>query len=220
MQEDAVRQRLESLIRTSGVGYAALSRMIGRNSAYLQQFIKRGVPRRLAESDRHLLAQHFGISERLLGAPDVSVADAVPCRLLAPHGSQANPYMQIPFLIEGTQSHADAGVLTVDPSFTGLTGACSPGSLSAWRVRGDSMVPTLVDGDAVLIDCADLAAARDGIYAIRTDFGVLVKRISFHPVTNRLSIMSDNSAYPAIHDCDANVVRIIGRIIWAGRHIA
>ena len=39
------------------------------NAAYVQQFIKRGVPRRLAEDDRRILARYFEVSEAILGGP-------------------------------------------------------------------------------------------------------------------------------------------------------
>ena len=65
-----IRKRLDELIRERGQDYAQVSRLIGRNPAYIQQFIKRGVPRRLSEEDRHRLASYFGISERALGAPE------------------------------------------------------------------------------------------------------------------------------------------------------
>jgi hypothetical protein len=47
-----------------------LSRMVGRNVAYLQQFVERGTPRQLPEDVRLALAQHWQIDERLLGARD------------------------------------------------------------------------------------------------------------------------------------------------------
>ena len=63
------RAALERLIRERREDYAGLSRLIGKNSAYIQQFIKRGIPRRLAEKDRQLLARYFGVDEQLLGGP-------------------------------------------------------------------------------------------------------------------------------------------------------
>ena len=44
--------------------------MIGRNSSYLQQFIRKGSPRKLEEEDRRKLAQFYGDSEVELGAPE------------------------------------------------------------------------------------------------------------------------------------------------------
>jgi len=69
MDSTAIRTRLDALIASRGEDYASLSRLLGRNASYVQQFIKRGVPRRLSESDRRILASHFGIAEHLLGGP-------------------------------------------------------------------------------------------------------------------------------------------------------
>src|SRR4028119_143738 len=67
MEETGARAALARLIEEQGADYSGLSRMLGRNPAYIQQFIKRGSPRRLAEEDRRLLARYFGVSEEGLG---------------------------------------------------------------------------------------------------------------------------------------------------------
>jgi hypothetical protein len=61
------RAALERLIRERGEDYASLSRLLGRNSAYIQQFIKRGTPRKLDEADRQTLARYFGVDDAELG---------------------------------------------------------------------------------------------------------------------------------------------------------
>jgi hypothetical protein len=65
-----VRATIERLVDERGDSLAALSRMIRRNEAYLQQFVRRGTPERLPEDVRLILAKHFSINERLLGARD------------------------------------------------------------------------------------------------------------------------------------------------------
>ena len=60
---------LERLIAERGENYADLSRLLKRNPAYVQQFIKRGTPRKLDEEDRRVLARYFGVAEDLLGGP-------------------------------------------------------------------------------------------------------------------------------------------------------
>ena len=60
---------LERLCLERGEDFAGLSRMIGRNPAYIQQFVRRGVPRRLGEAERRKLARYFAIPESLLCGP-------------------------------------------------------------------------------------------------------------------------------------------------------
>lgn len=67
---ERARQNLAKLATERADSLAALSRLIGRNAAYLQQYTTRGSPKRLAEDDRRILAQHFAINERELGARD------------------------------------------------------------------------------------------------------------------------------------------------------
>ena len=66
------RQVLERLCHERGQDYASLSRLIGRNSAYIQQFIRRGTPRRLPEAiggglDGVLQMRHLGDADALAG---------------------------------------------------------------------------------------------------------------------------------------------------------
>ena len=100
-----------------------------------------------------------------------------------------------------------------------LSGA-KPSDLSIIQVEGDSMTPTLSDGDEIMVDLS--AAHRkptDGIYVLRRDDALLVKRLSLHPSGKSLTIASDNPAYASWTDCLAQDVHIIGRVVWAGRRI-
>ena len=63
------RTALATLIERRGEDFASLSRLLGRNPAYVQQFIRRGVPRKLDEADRRTLARYFNVPERILGGP-------------------------------------------------------------------------------------------------------------------------------------------------------
>jgi hypothetical protein len=76
MDENTPRLNLARLIADRGENYGALSRLLGRNAAYIQQFIKRGTPRKLDEEDRRLLARYFGVDEALLGGPALDSAAA------------------------------------------------------------------------------------------------------------------------------------------------
>ena len=206
---------IERLCAERGEDFAGLSRMLGRNPAYIQQFVRRGVPKRLKEAERRKLARYFAISESLLGGPAeengsnelvpvkrVSVrASAGPGAVVA--GEAAKPY----FAFDGRWLKA-------------LTGTAA-GKLSVIRVEGDSMAPTLSAGDDILVDLADSRdRLRDGIYVLRVDDTLLVKRLAIHPVGRRVTVQSDNPAYSDLPDCGLDEIVCIGRVIWAARKIA
>jgi phage repressor protein C with HTH and peptisase S24 domain len=95
-----------------------------------------------------------------------------------------------------------------------------PASLSIIRVEGDSMSPTLNSGDDILVDLGDSSdRLRDGIYVLRVDDAVVVKRLALHPMGRRVTVHSDNPAYPDWPDCDLAEINCIGRVIWAGRKV-
>ena len=227
MKDFLARQRLDALIRERREDYASLSRLIGRNPAYIQQFIKRGVPRRLAEEDRHVLARYFGIDHSELGGP---ADDPQPVEYKA---ARALPVGGDVVLIPQFSVGASAGPGTLvadDPalaplpfqrrSLRRLTNS-PPSALSVVQVSGDSMFPTLSDGDDILVDSSDGAERlRDGIYVLRVDEAVVVKRIAVNPAGGRFTIRSDNSAYADWPDCDPATVTVIGRVVWAGRRIS
>src|SRR3569833_1761525 len=66
------RVLLERLRAERGEDFAGLSRMLGRNHAYKQQFVRRGVPKRLKEEERRKIARYFAVPETLLGGPPES----------------------------------------------------------------------------------------------------------------------------------------------------
>lgn len=218
---DETRILLQSLIDRHGEDYAGLSRMIGRNPAYIQQYIKRGTPRRLAEEDRRVLAGYFGIDERLLGAPE----QAAPPQIGEQSGQgQLQP---IPRLDVGASAghgawaerEDTAGAIAFDPGWLKAMGLKAD-SLSLIRVEGDSMAPTLNDGDEIMVERRGLSPgpARDGIHVIRMDGTLMVKRLARAP-GGRLSVLSDNGAYRDWPDCDPAQVEIIGRVVWMGRRL-
>ncbi|MFM8542772.1 MAG: helix-turn-helix transcriptional regulator [Chakrabartia sp.] len=77
-------------------------------------------------------------------------------------------------------------------------------------------------GVCLQIPCRGDAAERlrDGIYVLRFDEALLVKRLALNPATRRISIRSDNPAYPAWEDCDPASIALIGRVIWAARRFS
>lgn len=207
-------QALEKLIRDRGEDCASLSRLIGRNAAYVQQFIRRGVPRKLAEDDRRTLARYFGVNEMVLGGPLVSQEQTALTMVPRLNVGASAGYGAL------TGEEATRGHIGFDPAWLRRT-ASQPDQVSIIEVNGDSMAPTLSHGDEILVDRGDAGGRlRDGIYVLRVDDLLIVKRIVINPAPPRLSIRSDNTAYPAWESVDLAAVDVIGRVIWASRMIA
>ena len=205
---------IERLCVERGEDFAGLSRMLGRNPAYIQQFVRRGVPKRLKEAERRKLARYFAISETLLGGPaeEISSGGLQPVKRIAVRAS-AGPGA----LVAGEAAKPYFGF---DGRWLRSLTATPPAKLSIIRVEGDSMAPTLSAGDDILVDPSDCAERlRDGIYVLRVDGALVVKRIALHPIGRRVTIRSDNPAYPDWPDCDMEEMVCIGRVVWAGRKI-
>lgn len=214
MEADA-RLALQRLIEDRREDYAGLSRLLGRNPAYVQQYIKRGTPKRLAEEDRRLLARYFRVPEAMLGGraeeaqPEAALVAVRRLDLGASAGPGALPGE------ERSQGH-----IAFDPAWLRRVATSDPKLLSIIRVEGDSMAPTLNDGDDILVDGADGAERlRDGVYVLRADDALMVKRVALNPAGGALSVRSDNPAYPAWGDCAPSAIVVVGRVVWAGRRI-
>ena len=95
-----------------------------------------------------------------------------------------------------------------------------PEDLRLIRVSGDSMEPTLRSGDVILIDHSATRPDREGIYILRMDGMLLVKRVQAMP-GGILNISSDNAAFAPWQltraDLEGSDVCIVGRVVWAGR---
>jgi phage repressor protein C with HTH and peptisase S24 domain len=231
-RNDEVRETLDALIRDRGDDYAALSRMLGRNPSYIQQFIKYGVPRRLAEEDRRVLADHFGVREELLGKKSAPVTWSSATSLKQPQpAAQAQSLnrslIEIPYF--NIAASAGAGTisdeeradqsLVFDTAWARALASSNVSALCFLRVKGDSMFPTLGDGEQIVVDTADKDRLRDGIYVLRIEDALYVKRIAVNPITRRLAIISDNPLHSQWPDCDPAGIDLIGRVVWVGRRL-
>lgn len=210
------RENLERLIKERREDYAGLSRLIGRNATYIQQYVKRGVPRRLAEKDRRTLAAYFGVPESMFGAPgahdvqdDQDLVGIVRLDVRASAGAGA--------LGEGAPS---VSKIPFDRAWLRQLCGARLEDLSLIRVEGDSMFPTLADGDEIMVDGGDDSTRlRDGIYVLSRDGELVVKRLAVNPVTRLITLKSDNPNYPDWPGCRPEDVRIAGRVVWSGRRI-
>jgi phage repressor protein C with HTH and peptisase S24 domain len=96
----------------------------------------------------------------------------------------------------------------------------APSMLRVMSVQGDSMMPTLIDGDTVLVDMNRRHPAPPGIFVLYDGMGLVAKRLEHIPNSDppAVRVISDNPLYPA-YERTADEIRIIGRIRWFAREI-
>ena len=217
------RARLLALATERGVSLSALSALISRNTTYLQQFVRKGSPRKLEEGDRRKLAEFLGVAEAELGGPEyfsyetptsrpgVSAASAGGARRVADWIDVAR--------LDVSASAGGGALGGVDQSVGAFRFSArwlreqgfDPAMLSAICVAGDSMEPLLRHGDEILVDRTP-HPLRDGIYVVRVDGTLLVKRVQTGR-PGRIVLASDNPVYRPIELSPAEV-EIIGRVVW------
>jgi phage repressor protein C with HTH and peptisase S24 domain len=94
-----------------------------------------------------------------------------------------------------------------------------PQNMSLIKVSGDSMEPTLLSGDVVLIDHSrNTIASQDGIYAISIDHEILIKRLHLLYEDSKILVISDNKQYPP-QEINPDKITINGKVIWYAREI-
>jgi len=216
MVEDGkdARENLLRLAEEHRVSLSALSGMLGRNPSYLQQYVRKGSPRKLEEQDRRKLAEFFGVSEVVLGA-DV---DAV----IARSTRETEDFVRVPRL--PLDASAGPGAFSAEEiSFDsyrfsrrwlremGLEGA----DLSAIRVEGDSMEPLLRSGDEIFVDRNKRAG--EGVHVVRIGDALHVKQVQARG-PGRIALISANDAYAPI-ELGQDEVEIVGRVVWKGGRI-
>ena len=89
------------------------------------------------------------------------------------------------------------------------------------EVQGDSMQPTMMDGDMLLVN-SQVNQIRDGIYVLRFDGLLMVKRLQRQP-GGHVMVTSDNPAYtPFTVDLndESTEFSVLGKVVWVGRRLS
>lgn len=86
-----------------------------------------------------------------------------------------------------------------------------PHNIYMIQATGDSMQPTIADGDWALVDLGQNFMSSDGIYLIRLANGLAIKRLQAG--LNNITIRSDNTQYGDI-TAEAGELTVIGKIIY------
>jgi len=85
---------------------------------------------------------------------------------------------------------------------------------------GESMQPTIQDGDLLLVDTTDRSFSSFGVYVLEIAGERLVKRVQ-RKLDGSLVLISDNDTYlpDQVSGDMLNHVTVIGRVVWGGGSI-
>ena len=93
----------------------------------------------------------------------------------------------------------------------------SPKHLLVIEAEGDSMAPTIMPGERVVVDTGHKMPSPDGLYAIRDSFdNVIIRRLQLLRATrpSRVKIISDNPKH-ATEEVALGEVEIVGKALCA-----
>ncbi len=238
MDLDPVRLKVLKLVkeRKPPTDNKNASIAIGRNAAYLHQFIYRGTPKVLSEDDREALAEHLGCDPdelrhkkvpprkpRRKSVPSEGQVQAITGATM-PEGYRAIPEIDVRAsagpgaLNEGIEETKEMWFFP-DPVIRHEFRA-SPSDLRMITIDGDSMEPLLSSGDRIMIDTSQRIPVPPGIFVIWDGMGLVAKRIEHEPNSDppKVVIKSVNPEYET-YERDAEEVHIIGRVVWTARRL-
>jgi len=84
-------------------------------------------------------------------------------------------------------------------------------NIEAINVSGDSMEPTFSYNDIVFINRNKTDLNRGGIFTIRTDAGLFIKRVQTR-IDGLIDVISDNSVY-STQTLELNEIEVLGRVV-------
>lgn len=207
-------ERLRQLIHRVGSANA-LARKAGVSQSGFQRYLAGGQPTRkvlialaqAAEVDLiWLMTGEGGVQPRKPVDSNIQSLTRLPL-----YQSRATlPPMEPQFRSVTPQNVAGLGFCRFWLSSHGLDAK----DIAGLYMQGNSMEPTINDGDTLLVNVTQRDIVDGSLYAIRDGNTALIKRIQRHPA-GRLRLICDNPIYTVI-EVETASVDIIGKVIWRG----
>lgn len=93
----------------------------------------------------------------------------------------------------------------------------NPATLVVFEAFGDSMQPTIADGDVVLVDTSEDRVRGPAIYVVQAGNEAIVKRIELK-LDGSLLVKSDNPTYEpmTLKGDQVAELRVLGKVVWTG----
>lgn len=239
---DGIVERLQMLIGNASVNAKATA--WGVPTATLSAMLKRGTDPSVRNALKIAEAENVCIEWLLSGKGPMHMQQAIE-RLPVSIGAD-DDFVMVNDL-SNVEAAAGGGTYVADENSTGRMAfrrewvareGLKAQALRIIRAHGDSMEPTIQDGAPILVEVFAYeddhgsvrylhsgnaprdVVKRDGIYVVRLDDKLLVKRLQLD-MLGGLYVMSDNSTYKTLHIPAAQLeeLAVIGRVVWTGRKL-
>lgn len=226
---DVLRVRLEAAMKHRNASAKGLAKAAGLGETVVRDILQ-GHTKDVKLGTVEKLAKVLGLSltELLPDAFD-RIADRQPVRsdhpplISAQAGDGAIAIRQVDIgyaMGAGSEiaDYPDEMPVLFDAGFLASLTRAEPDCLYLARGDGDSMFPTIINQDQVIIDTSQRRLElQDRIWAVSVHGAGMIKRLrTIGP--NRVRIISDNALVPP-EEVDASDIHIAGRVVWIGRKV-
>lgn len=204
----AVSERIGALVKASGLSNRELSRRLGTTHVTISNWVRGAAEP--SEEGLERLCEFFQVTPAYIMYGDGN----------APHGQTIINEDTVSIPMINAEVSCGAGFLNsqelilirfIRVSIELIRRYCPSANIRSLQIMtafGDSMEPTLSEGDSVIVDVSEKTVRRDGMYVVRIGASLFVKRIQITP--KGLRLISDNSLYHPIETTE-DEVEIIGR---------
>ena len=213
---NGIRKKLEKKILAGGHTFREVSLKIGRKDSYIQQYIKYGFPKRLNEVDRKKVCQLLELDEAELIDDELLKSGVKDVNLIKLTEKNVNPtdFLRIDIYDMKSSERPEENVIgQLAINYKEFFGWCNgnPENLKIMRLSGDNMEPTILSGSLIMYDTSVLEYSGDGIYIIRYDDRITLKRVQ-RTSNEQYILKSENPRYQDVR-CSLEELNILVRVI-------
>ncbi len=215
---ERIQQRLDQL----EMSQAELARRCGLAQSTINGLIG---GRSTSSAHLHVIARELSVTaDWLAGAtdsPDEPIS-AASIQAIAAAGAVMVPLVDVAFALGAGSLNADkpavVGTIPLSREWLRNLTTSGPEHVFVARGEGDSMVPTILDGDHVIVDRNEQQVRhQDRLWALAYGDLGMIKRVRALP-GGRFSLLSDNAAVSPI-EAAADELTIVGRVVGVVRRV-
>lgn len=237
-----VKDRVQHLIGDASVNSKA--KLWGVPTSTIAGMLERGTEPSIRNAVKIAAAE--GVSLEWLATGEGSMQAQPPTANLPIHTQLNDDFVMVNDL-SGVEAAAGGGAYVTEEEAVGRMAfrrewiareGLKAQALRIIRARGDSMEPTIQDGAPILVEAFAYqdstgsvrylhsgtgpreVVKRDGVYVVRLDDKLLVKRLQLD-MLGGLLVKSDNSTYDTLHVPADRLddIAVVGRVVWTGRKL-